>query len=58
MTEQELKIIAEYNLIDCPNVKIQQWKDFANLPEEIRPIIIKNPDDSNLIQLIVPIKTY
>lgn len=25
---------------------------------EIRPIIIKNPDDSNLIQLIVPIKTY
>lgn len=25
---------------------------------EIRPIIIKNPDDNNLIQLIVPIKTY
>ena len=25
---------------------------------EIKPIIIKNPDDSNLIQLIVPIKTY
>jgi len=25
---------------------------------EIKPIIIKNPDDNNLIQLIVPIKTY
>lgn len=25
---------------------------------EIKPIIIKNPDDSNFVQLIVPIKTY
>ena len=25
---------------------------------EIKPIIIKNPEDENLIQLIVPIKTY
>ena len=25
---------------------------------EVKPIIIKNPDDNNLIQLIVPIKTY
>ena len=25
---------------------------------EIKPIIIRNPDDNNLIQLIVPIKTY
>lgn len=38
-------------VLDCDKIEL----DFNG---EIKPIIIRNPDDNNLIQLIVPIKTY
>mgnify|MGYP004511268233 FL=1 len=38
-------------VLDCDKIELA-------FNGEIKPIIIKNPDDSNLIQLIVPIKTY
>lgn len=38
-------------VLDCEQIEL----DFNG---EVRPIIIKNPEDDNLIQLIVPIRTY
>lgn len=38
-------------VLDCEKIEL-------SFNGEIKPIIIKNPDDENLIQLIVPIKTY
>ena len=38
-------------VLDCDKIELA-------FNGEIKPIIIKNPEDENLIQLIVPIKTY
>ena len=38
-------------VLDCDKIEL-------GFNGEIKPIIIKNPEDENLIQLIVPIKTY
>ena len=38
-------------VLDCDRIEL-------SFNGEIKPIIIKNPEDDNLIQLIVPIKTY
>lgn len=38
-------------VLDCEKIELA-------FNGEIRPIVIKNPEDENLIQLIVPIKTY
>ena len=38
-------------VLDCEKIELA-------FNGEIKPIIIKNPEDENLIQLIVPIKTY
>jgi len=38
-------------VLDCDKIEL-------SFNGEIKPIIIKNPDDENLVQLIVPIKTY
>ena len=37
--------------LKCDNVEIK-------LNSEIKPIIIKNTEDENLIQLVLPIKTF
>ena len=37
--------------LECENIKIM-------FNGELKPIIIKNLDDDNLIELIVPIRTY
>jgi DNA polymerase-3 subunit beta len=37
--------------LKCENIEIR-------LNSEIKPIIIKNEEDENLIQLILPIKTF
>lgn len=38
-------------VLDCDRIELA-------FNGEIKPIIIKNPDDDSLVQLIVPIKTY
>lgn len=38
-------------VLDCEKIELA-------FNGEIKPIVIKNPEDENLIQLIVPIKTY
>lgn len=38
-------------VLDCEKIEL-------TFNGEIKPIIIKNPDDNSLIQLVVPIKTY
>ena len=38
-------------VLDCDKIEL-------SFNGEIKPIIIKNPEDENLVQLIVPIKTY
>lgn len=38
-------------VLDCEKIEL-------SFNGEIKPIIIKNPEDENLVQLIVPIKTY
>ena len=38
-------------VLDCDKIELA-------FNGEIKPIIVKNPEDENLIQLIVPIKTY
>ena len=37
--------------LKCDNIEIK-------LNSEIKPIIIKNTEDENLIQLVLPIKTF
>ena len=37
--------------LKCENVEIK-------LNSEIKPIIVKNKEDENLIQLVLPIKTF
>ena len=37
--------------LKCEKIEIK-------LNSEIKPIIIKNKDDDNLIQLVLPIKTF
>ena len=38
-------------VLDCDRIELA-------FNGEIKPIIIKNPDDDSLVQLIVPMKTY